>query len=140
MKVPQGPIYDYVVEISPKTDINRLKIRIFQLLELSPLCRPFLPHIAHDRSQRLVSAKKLPQPLDIPVPFYEDNQAGPPANATVYTVSIKFERELDTRQLTKCVIFEYSETLFLTRLCIDTWTAMQALGTTIPFHSFPPSI
>jgi eukaryotic translation initiation factor 2C len=108
MRVPQGPIYDYVVEISPKTDINRLKIRIFQLLELSPLCRPYLPHIAHDRSQRLVSAKKLPQPLDIPVPFYEDNQAGPPANATVYTVSIKFERELDTRQLTKCVIFALS--------------------------------
>lgn len=117
MKVPQGPIYDYVVEISPKTDINRLKIRIFQLLELSPLCQPYLPHIAHDRSQRLVSAKKLPQPLDIPVPFYEDNQAGPPANATVYTVSIKFERELDTRQLTKCVISRLSiQNFFLTRL------------------------
>jgi len=104
MKVPQGPIFDYVVEITPKTDINRLKIRIFELLELSPSCQPYLPHIAHDRSQRLVSAKKLPQPLDIAIPFYEDNQAGPAANATVYTVSIKFERELDSRQLTKCVI------------------------------------
>lgn len=101
MKVPQRAMYDYVVEISPKTDINRLKIRIFELLEQSPLCRPYLPHIAHDRSQRLISAKKLPQPLDIPVPFYEDNLTAPPANATVYTVSIKFERELDPRQLTK---------------------------------------
>jgi hypothetical protein len=103
MKVPQGPIYDYVVEITPKTDINRLKIRIFQLLELSPLCKPHLPYIAHDRSQRVVSARKLPQPLEIPIPFYEDHQTGPDAKSTVYTVSIKFERILDPRQLTRCV-------------------------------------
>jgi len=104
------------VEITPKTDINRLKIRIFQLLELSPLFQPHLAYIAHDRSQRLVSAKKLPQPLDIPVPFYEDDQTGPNAKSTVYTVSIKFERMLDPRQLTRCVsALRTRENYFLTR-------------------------
>ncbi|RDB21860.1 Protein argonaute 1B [Hypsizygus marmoreus] len=101
VRVPKGPIFDYNVEITPKTDINRLKIRIFQLLELSPVCTPLLPYIAHDRSQRLVAARKLPQPLDIQVPFYDDHETGPDANAKVYNVSIKFERELDTSQLTK---------------------------------------
>ncbi|TFK35795.1 argonaute-like protein [Crucibulum laeve] len=99
--VPKGPIYDYVVEISPKTDVNRLKIRIFQLLELSPACQQYLPHIAHDRSQRLVSSRKLPQPLDIAVPFYDDGESGPRPGGRVYTVSIKFDRELDMNRLNR---------------------------------------
>ena len=103
VKVPQGPICDYLVEISPATDLSRLKARIFQLLELSPLCKPYLPYIAHDRSQRLVSSRKLPQPLDIQIPYYDDNQDGPSPNGKVYTLSIIFQRELDPRQLTRYV-------------------------------------
>ncbi|KAJ7471966.1 argonaute-like protein [Mycena latifolia] len=103
VRVPAGPIFDYNVEITPKTDINRLKARIFFLLEQSAVCRPLLNHIAHDRSQRLVSARKLPQPLNIAVPYYEDGEAGPRANATVYTVSITFDKELDTESLTKYI-------------------------------------
>ena len=103
VKVPKGPIYDYEVGITPKTDINRLKARIFQLLELSPLCVPHLGYIAHDRSQRLVSARKLPQPLDIQVQFYDEGETGPRANATVYTVAITFTGELDTNRLTEYV-------------------------------------
>lgn len=64
--VPKS-IHEYKVDITPKTDINRLKFRIFDLLELSPLCSPHLPYIAHDRSERLVAARKLPQPLSIQV-------------------------------------------------------------------------
>lgn len=99
VKVPKGPVYDYTVEIHPKTDINRLKVRIFQLLEESAQCRPHVSHIAHDRSQRLVSARKLPQPLDISFPFLEEGEQQPRPNATVYTVSIRFDRELDTGRL-----------------------------------------
>ncbi|KAF8881571.1 argonaute-like protein [Infundibulicybe gibba] len=99
VKVPKGPIYDYIVEISPTQNINALKIRIFQLLELSPQFKPHLGYIAHDRSQRIVSARKLPQPLDIPVPFYDDHQQGPGPNPTVYTVSIRHDRELDMGRL-----------------------------------------
>ncbi|KAK7039451.1 protein argonaute 1B [Favolaschia claudopus] len=101
VRLPAGPIYDYSVEINPKTDINRLKARIFFLLEQSNECRPFLNHIAHDRSQRLVSAQRLPQPLDILVRFYEDGESGPKAGGIVYTVSIKFDKELDVAGLKK---------------------------------------
>ncbi|KAJ7747645.1 argonaute-like protein [Mycena maculata] len=101
VRLPAGPIFDYTVEINPKTDINRLKARIFFLLEQSDVCKPLLGHIAHDRSQRLVSARRLPEPLDITVPFYEDGETGPRPGATVYTVSIKFDKELDVASLTK---------------------------------------
>jgi eukaryotic translation initiation factor 2C len=101
VKVPKGPIYDYNVEITPKTDINRLKKRIFFLLEQSPLCLPHIGYIAHDRSMRLVSAKELPQPLDIQVPFYEEGESKPRPGATVYTVSITHFRNLDPGELTK---------------------------------------
>jgi eukaryotic translation initiation factor 2C len=101
VKVPKGPIYDYHVEIAPKTDINRLKNRIFDLLEKHPICAPFLGHIAHDRNQRLVSAKRLPQPLEVSITFYEDGQPGPVKDAKVYTVTIAFIRELDMSELTK---------------------------------------
>ena len=101
VKVPQGPIYDYTVEISPSTDFNKLKARIFQLLELSPLAQPHLPYIAHDRSQRLVSARKLPQPLSIPIKYYDDHQNGPSSDAKIYTVSITLQRQLDPRQITR---------------------------------------
>lgn len=101
VKVPKGPIYDYSVDINPKTDIKRMKNRIFQLLEESALCRPHIRYIAHDRSQRLVSARKLPQPLDITFPFIEEDETEARPKATVYTVSIKFDRELDTTRLTR---------------------------------------
>ncbi|KAJ7640433.1 argonaute-like protein [Mycena polygramma] len=101
VRVPAGPIFDYTMEITPKTDFKRLKARIFFLLEQSDACKPLLGHIAHDRSQRLVSAKKLPQPLNISVPFYEDGEKGPKAGATVYTISIKLDKELDVASLTK---------------------------------------
>lgn len=102
VKLPKQPIYSYVVEISPKTDINRLKTRIFQLLEGSPSIAQHIAYIAHDRSQRLVSAKKLPQPLNVAVPFYDEHQQGPGPNAKVYTISIKLDCELDPNELTRC--------------------------------------
>ena len=101
VKVPQGPIYDYAVDISPKEDVTRVKARIFQLLENSSLCREHLPYIAHDRSQRLVSAHKLPQPLNIKIPYYDNDKDGPSCDAKIYTVSITFQRELDPGQLTR---------------------------------------
>ncbi|KAH0580660.1 Protein argonaute 1B [Termitomyces sp. J132] len=99
VKLPKGPFYDYVVEISPKTDINRIKARIFELLEQNSTCAPHLPYIAHDRSQRLVSARKLPQPMDIQVPFFEPPDTSPRSGAKVYMVSIRFERELNPARL-----------------------------------------
>ncbi|KAJ7653632.1 argonaute-like protein [Mycena polygramma] len=98
---PPGTIFDYTVEIQPKANVNRLKTRIFELLEQSDACTPFSGHIAHDGKQRLVSAQELPQPLDIVVPFYEDGETGPRPGAPVYTVSIILIGQLNGETLTK---------------------------------------
>lgn len=130
-KLPKA-IYDYVVEISPKTDINRLKIRIFELLERSPMCAPHLPYIAHDHSQRLVSARQLPQPLDISIPFYDDHEDGPRPGAKVYIVSIKFERKLDMSSLTQYVL-EISLRMTSPNKSQGIWMAMPTLVAMILF-------
>ncbi|KAF9530114.1 argonaute-like protein [Crepidotus variabilis] len=105
VRLPKGPVFDYVVEIAPTTDINRIKGRIFQLLEMSNELQPHVPYIAHDRSQRLVSSRKLPQPNDnalvVPIRFYDADEKGPGPKSVMYNVSIKFERELDPGQMTK---------------------------------------
>ena len=114
LRLSNNAIYDYNVQITaprvPKgggsegaadTGTNTKK-RLFELLERHPTFAPFLPHIAHDRMQRIVSAKRLPQPLDIPVPFYEAGESGPPKKgAKVYTISIVLTRQLDMSVLTK---------------------------------------
>ncbi|KAF7986866.1 hypothetical protein HWV62_12600 [Athelia sp. TMB] len=101
MRLPKGSIYDYNIEIEPKTDVNRLKARIFQLLEQSPECAPHIGYIAHDGSARLVSKQELPQPLDITVPFYDEDETGPRPGGKVYTVSIIYSRTLESDDLTK---------------------------------------
>jgi eukaryotic translation initiation factor 2C len=101
VKIPKTPILEYKVEITPKENIQRLKTRIFQLVEESPLFVPHLGYVAHDRSERLVSAKKLPQPLDISVVFVEEGMQQPAPNAKTYTVSIVHTGELDPSGLLK---------------------------------------
>ena len=101
MRLPKGSIYDYNIEIEPKTDVNRLKARIFELLEQSPECAQHIGYIAHDGSARLVSKQELPQPLDITVPFYDEDEKGPRPGGKVYTVSIIYSRTLESDDLTK---------------------------------------
>ncbi|KAJ7577907.1 argonaute-like protein [Mycena floridula] len=99
LKVPKGPLYEYAVEIKPKTDINRLKARIFQLVEQSAVYQPHKGYLAHDASQRIISARKLPQPLIIAVPYYEEGETGPRAGGKQYQVSIVFQQELVMTEL-----------------------------------------
>ena len=113
VRVPKEPIYDYVVQISPSTDINRIKARLFDLMERSPLFQQHVSYTAHDRSQRLVSGRPLPQPLDVQVPYYEDDDIGPGPNPKTYIISIKFDRELDPRQLNRYVEWVISVSLLI---------------------------
>ncbi|KAF5345034.1 hypothetical protein D9758_010462 [Tetrapyrgos nigripes] len=100
VRVPKDlVIYEYDVDIQPNTDIKRLKKRIFELLEQSTPGQQMIRYIAHDKSKRLVSARQLPQPLNVAVPFYEDGEPGPRQNARVYTVSIKLIRQLNPSEL-----------------------------------------
>ncbi|KAG2753631.1 Piwi-domain-containing protein [Suillus brevipes Sb2] len=103
IKLSKGPIYDYHVEITPSTDIKRIRARLFDLLEQSNQqdWAEFVSSISHDGSQRLVSKKKLPQPLDVQVQYYEEGEAGPNARSKTYTFAIIHTADLDIGQLTK---------------------------------------
>jgi eukaryotic translation initiation factor 2C len=103
VKLAKGPIYDYHLEITPSTDIKRIRARLFELLEQSNQdgWKQFVPFISHDSSQRLVSYKRLPQPLDVQVQYYEDGEAGPNARSKTYTFAIIHTADLDIKQLTK---------------------------------------
>ena len=98
-----GVIYDYHVEIAPKTDLRSIRARLFALLEESahPGWREYAPFIAHDGSARLVSSKKLPQPLDVPVAFLslKESQAPPTQRDKTYNISITFTQELKSSEL-----------------------------------------
>ncbi|THG98015.1 hypothetical protein EW026_g4090 [Hermanssonia centrifuga] len=93
-------IYDYDVSITPKADLRGpRKARILELFEGSPLCAPHLGYIAHDRSERLVSSKMLPQPFSVELPFSEQGAPPPGPNAPVYTVELKFVRALTPSEM-----------------------------------------
>ncbi|PFH53610.1 hypothetical protein AMATHDRAFT_1253 [Amanita thiersii Skay4041] len=123
VRLPKGPFYDYsVIVTEPNAPIEgsregkakkyasdntgnsdnaqEAKInvstrrRIFQLMKQQPLLLPF-PSIAHDFSHRLVSATKLPQPLEVPVQYIEEGEITPGEGAQVYNVRIQFLKELD---------------------------------------------
>lgn len=92
--------YDYAVSITgPKSEKDGIKIRIFELLERHPSFRAYENHIAHDKSQRLVSAKLLPQPLSIKIAYFDEHQPGPSTDANHYTVEIKLVQTLATADL-----------------------------------------
>ncbi|KAG2129584.1 Piwi domain-containing protein [Suillus clintonianus] len=103
IKLPKGPIYDYRVEITPSTDIKRIRARLFWFLERSNQqgWRELVPFTAHDNSERLVSSKKLPQPLDVQVQYYEEGEAGPNAKSKTYTFGFTHTGDLDVAKLTK---------------------------------------
>ena len=94
-------IYDYDVKIAPATGIARLKARIFELLEKKAEFQKFKPFIAHDRSQRMVCPRELPQPLSFDVPYVEEEETEARPNAKTYTVEINKTGELHTEEMSK---------------------------------------
>ena len=100
---PNATYHEYEIAISPKGQARTdRRARIMEIVEQSPQFAPYVPHVAHDRSQRMVSAQQLPQPLEIPVRYLEEDQADDP-KALNFTVEIKFIKELNTSTLVKCV-------------------------------------
>lgn len=102
LRLPKAlQIYEYAVKISPKgADLSGpCKARILELIETSSEIAPHMAYIAHDRSGRLVSAKLLPQPLQLSVRFFEREEGTARPNAKVYTVKIEFTGDLNTDEL-----------------------------------------
>lgn len=98
IRLPKDIIYDYKVKITP--DPGRgIGERIFQLLERHPRISPHARFIAHDKSERLVSARELEQPLEVTI--NHTDEGAPPATAKPYQVEITLRYRLDPQQLTK---------------------------------------
>ncbi|KAJ3482337.1 hypothetical protein NLI96_g7053 [Meripilus lineatus] len=82
-----------------KKESAGVRARVFELLERQPAFQPYLNHIAHDRSAKLVSSQLLPQPLHIPITFYYAEEDAPRADAVVYNVDIEFVAQLRSNEL-----------------------------------------
>jgi eukaryotic translation initiation factor 2C len=106
MELTRDTFYEYVVDITPLSHSRKpttpIKRRVLTLFERSPAAQPYVHKIAHDGAQRLISAERLPQPLEGVVKFSDDDDVVPP-DAESYTVSVKFSRELPTAPLKKWV-------------------------------------
>ena len=76
-----------------------IKERIFQLLEQHPRISPHARFIAHDKGERIVSARQLEQPLELVIDHYDEG--APPGNTKPYEVQITLKHTLDPQELTK---------------------------------------
>ena len=108
VRIPKGPLYEYDVAITPVagTASRRVKRRIYQLAEQTSAWKQAgLPgKVAHDNSSKLIAASTLPQPLTIKVPYYDEDEPGPPATGgKEYTLTIKFTQPLDTTAVMKYI-------------------------------------
>ena len=104
---PKGPIFEYDVAITPAagTAAKRVKRRIFQLAQQT---QDWTRHglkgmVAHDHAAKLISAKKLVQPLAITAPYYDEDEQGPKAGGKEYVLTITFVQELDMSGLLRYV-------------------------------------
>lgn len=104
--------YEYEIAINPKAQAKGdRRFRIMEIVEQSPQFSPYAAQAAHDRSQRLVSVRQLPQPLEIPVVYLEPDQAHDP-NPLNFTVEIKFLSELKMSDLDRCVHHRIRDLVF----------------------------
>lgn len=99
VKLPDTTFYSYTVQIEPATKVAVVQTRIFELLEQHPSFAPIQNWVAHDSSQQLVSSRQLPQPLIVPVVYFEPPNSQPLPNAKTYTVTITFDKNLPTSDL-----------------------------------------
>lgn len=107
VKLPKGPLYEYDVKITPAAAARRMNRRIFALLEQTPGFAPYRGAVAHDSSAKLIAAKKLPQPLALTVPYFDEDESGPQPGGKTYTVEITFIQDLDVTALSRSVHFFY---------------------------------
>jgi len=104
VRIPKRSLNEYSVTIHPVagTATRRVKHRIFQLAEQTTTWQlaGMNGTVAHDSSAKLISAEVLAQPLAIKVPYFDDDQTGPPEKGgKEYTLTISFVQEINTQDL-----------------------------------------
>lgn len=116
MNVPERPLYEYDMKISPDPKERQLRRRLFQLLEQTPdwLQHGLVNAVAHDHSKKLISTNELVQPLAIKLPYPEEPEPkvreGPKLRwetgksvekVKEYTIAFEFTQIIDTKALSK---------------------------------------
>ena len=92
VRVPQGTTlleYEITMSLKGQAKGGDRKARIMELVEHAPQFMPYATDVAHDWSQRLVSAWNLPQPLNVPIVYLEEGQSGN-QNPLRFTMEITF--------------------------------------------------
>lgn len=143
IKLPKGPFYDYsvtITDVTPKTADNGgkggkgrgkprsgddptnikapIKRRIFELLEEDKMFEPYKSFVVHDYSQRIVAAKKLPQPLKLTITFREEDEKEPDdKKRDLYEVSVEFLDEIKLEPINRYLLSISLATVILTNLC-----------------------
>ena len=137
VKLPKGPFYDYsvtIVDVTPKTaddgggkggkggkgkgkarsggDPNEIKTpvkrRIFELLEEDRLFQPYKSIVVHDFSQRIVAAKKLPQPLQLTIMFREEDEKEADVKKKIlYEVTVELLGEINLEPLNRYCFYPF---------------------------------
>jgi hypothetical protein len=99
MKIPKGPFYEYKIHFKPEVKIKRVRRRLLQLLEVTPQFAKYKNLVAHDGSEKLIAAKKLPAandgPLDVSVQLYDEDEAVPDDKAKTFLISLSFVGEIN---------------------------------------------
>ncbi|OSC99670.1 Piwi-domain-containing protein [Trametes coccinea BRFM310] len=103
VRVPKGPLFEYDVAFEPAAANKRLRRRIFHLAEqTNEWKKAGMPgKVAHDHSSKLISAFKLPQPLEIKLMYTEEGEEDTEQKREpkTYTVNIRFIQPIETQSL-----------------------------------------
>ncbi|KAF8551113.1 hypothetical protein OG21DRAFT_1499333 [Imleria badia] len=98
-QTPSLKLYTYHVNINPAPGYRAVNRRVYELAERSSEWGQagMIGRVVHDNNANLLSASLLPQPLIIRVPYYNEDESGPPRQGDkMFTLTIIFVQELDT--------------------------------------------
>lgn len=105
IKIPKRPVYEYKISFYPETKIKRIRKRLLQILEDTSEFQSYKSIVAHDWSEKLLAAKKLPspnnKPLEMTVKLFDDDENGPSEKSKTYTITISYVNEIDCDNLNR---------------------------------------
>ena len=100
-------MYEYRISFHPEVKIKRVRRRLLEILEDAPAYQPYKNIVAHDWSEKLVAAKKLPSlndgPLEVTVKLV-DNDRPSNEDAKAFTITIAFVNEITADNLDRSVV------------------------------------
>jgi len=109
IKVPARDIYEYDMAVEPDPKARRVRKRIFQLMEDAPAYAPVKPHVVHDWSAIMYSAKPInnnKEPLVVELVYRDEDEDKPSKNAKTFRVTIKWTKTMNTTDLQSYVASE----------------------------------